>query len=42
VRTALVVAMACASTAFLPVLFSPLRTMRTLPTAPEPAGAAVR
>jgi MFS family permease len=38
VRTALVVAMACASTAFLPVLFSPLRTMRTLPTAPEPAG----
>lgn len=35
VRTALVVAAAGATTAFLPIFFSPLRTMRELPTAPD-------
>jgi MFS family permease len=36
VRTTLLVTMLAGCTAFLPVVLSPLRTMRTLPTEPEP------
>jgi MFS family permease len=39
VRTTLLVGGIGACTAFLPVFFSPLRRMRTLPTAPEPVAA---